>query len=186
MATDPQKIRATKARYCARHKEKIAAYKHDYHIKHRDTINPKANIRAKAWYIKNREKVLAYQAEYAKTHPKEVSIRKRNWERNNPEKKLANTQRRRARKAGAPINDLTAAQWTEIKTAYGHRCVYCGRKMQRLTQDHITPLSKGGAHTASNIVPACGKCNSCKGSRPPLISIQPLLLTVAPSKKKPE
>jgi 5-methylcytosine-specific restriction endonuclease McrA len=27
------------------------------------------------------------------------------------------------------------------------------------------PLSRGGSHTASNIVPACRSCNSSKGAR---------------------
>jgi 5-methylcytosine-specific restriction endonuclease McrA len=78
------------------------------------------------------------------------------------------------------LNDLSVAQWREIKVAYGHRCVYCGRKMQHLTQDHITPLSKGGSHTAPNVVPACLSCNSKKRARAPLVPVQPLLLTIAP------
>ncbi len=84
--------------------------------------------------------------------------------------------RRRARKLQVPVNDLTGIQWLAIKAHYGNRCVYCGRKMQRLTQDHITPLSKGGSHTLSNVVPACQRCNSKKGVKSPLIPIQPLLL----------
>ncbi|HEY5865103.1 MAG TPA: HNH endonuclease [Candidatus Tectomicrobia bacterium] len=100
-----------------------------------------------------------------------------------PEVRHINQTRRRARLLGAAVNDLTAAQWEEIKVAYDHRCVYCGRKMQRLTQDHITPLSKGGMHTASNIVPACRSCNSRKFVGDVLVPVQPLLLTVAPAKE---
>lgn len=73
--------------------------------------------------------------------------------------------RRRFRKANAPVNDLTARQWAQIKTAYGFRCAYC-QKRRKLTMDHVVALSKGGSHTASNIVPACGPCNSSKGNRP--------------------
>jgi 5-methylcytosine-specific restriction endonuclease McrA len=87
-------------------------------------------------------------------------------------------QRRRARKAGSPRNDLTMAQWRAIKAHYGHRCVYCGQPSQRVTQDHITPLSKGGAHTVSNVVPACQSCNSRKHVGPPLCPVQPLLFAV--------
>lgn len=87
--------------------------------------------------------------------------------------------RYRARKNGAPIHDLTAAQWADIKAAYGHRCVYCGRKMQALTQDHITPLIKGGSHTRSNVVPACRSCNSKKHTGGVLCPVQPLLLTIS-------
>ena len=37
--------------------------------------------------------------------------------------------------------------------------------MERLTQDHVIPLSKGGQHIKENIVPACPSCNSKKGNR---------------------
>jgi 5-methylcytosine-specific restriction endonuclease McrA len=88
-----------------------------------------------------------------------------------------NVERRRARKAAAPRNDLTATQWKEIKAAYGNRCVYCGKRSKKLTQDHIVPLSKGGSHTAGNIVPACRPCNGKKRDRAVLKPVQPMLLT---------
>ena len=44
------------------------------------------------------------------------------------------------------------------------RCHYCGR-MAKLTIDHVIPLSKGGDHSRSNVVPACQRCNSQKGNR---------------------
>lgn len=77
-------------------------------------------------------------------------------------------------------NTLTKDQWEEIKAVFRYRCAYCGYKPKHLTMDHITPLSKGGTHTASNIVPACSSCNSKKHAKGPLIPVQPLLLTIAP------
>jgi len=65
------------------------------------------------------------------------------------------------------VSTLTAAEWREIKARYKNRCAYCGRQMQRLTMDHVIPLSKGGHHVAGNIVPACRSCNSRKGNRLP-------------------
>lgn len=56
---------------------------------------------------------------------------------------------------------LTAKEWLSILTANKYRCYYC-KKKTKLTLDHVIPLSKGGKHTASNIVPACGPCNSQK------------------------
>jgi 5-methylcytosine-specific restriction endonuclease McrA len=85
----------------------------------------------------------------------------------------------RARKAGALRHDLSLQQWREIKEHYQYCCVYCGRKLQHLTMDHIVPLSKGGSHTASNVVPACHSCNSRKNVGPPLVPVQPLLLEKA-------
>lgn len=59
------------------------------------------------------------------------------------------------------VCDLTAEQWEFIKRWYDHRCAYCYQK-KSLTQDHFIPISKGGSHTADNIVPACRSCNSRK------------------------
>ena len=62
---------------------------------------------------------------------------------------------------------LTHQEWKECVIFFGGECAYCGatpRKGQRLTRDHLVPMSEGGATIQSNIVPACGKCNSSKGA----------------------
>lgn len=46
----------------------------------------------------------------------------------------------------------------------GFRCHYCGSD-QRLTLDHKLPVSRGGGHTADNLVTCCKRCNSAKGTR---------------------
>ncbi|MBM4195651.1 MAG: HNH endonuclease [Gammaproteobacteria bacterium] len=48
-------------------------------------------------------------------------------------------------------------------------CLYCGvRFMSRdLTRDHVTPLSKGGRDSWTNVVTACRRCNNHKGGRIP-------------------
>ncbi|MGB3695162.1 MAG: HNH endonuclease [Spirulinaceae cyanobacterium] len=47
-----------------------------------------------------------------------------------------------------------------------HSCQYCDSK-KKLTLDHVIPRSKGGKHTWDNVVTACERCNSKKGSRTP-------------------
>lgn len=58
--------------------------------------------------------------------------------------------------------DLTKVEWLEILAKYNNSCAYCGNK-EKLGQDHIIPLSRGGNHTKDNVVPACKSCNSKKG-----------------------
>lgn len=61
----------------------------------------------------------------------------------------------------------THQQWKEAVIFFGGTCCYCGRTMrkgERLTRDHLEPVSDGGASTQDNIVPACGACNSSKGA----------------------
>jgi hypothetical protein len=127
-------------------------------------------------YKANTDRVLQRHARYYKAHPEYWHQWTSMYHQLHPEKRIAANATRRARKLGAPVNDFTAAQWRAMKAHYGYRCVYCGKKQQRLTQDHITPFSKGGSHTASNIVPACRSCNSKKGIKAPLRPVQPLLI----------
>lgn len=46
-------------------------------------------------------------------------------------------------------------------------CLYCGRKDQRLTIDHIIPKSRGGKTTFENCVASCKPCNNKKNNRTP-------------------
>lgn len=43
-------------------------------------------------------------------------------------------------------------------------CVYCGRRSE--VKDHIVPLARGGEHSAENMAPSCGPCNSSKRATP--------------------
>jgi 5-methylcytosine-specific restriction endonuclease McrA len=46
------------------------------------------------------------------------------------------------------------------------RCAYCRRRIARRlrTIDHQVPISRGGRHTAGNLVMACRDCNGRKGN----------------------
>jgi len=100
--------------------------------------------------------------------------RVRDWKRRNPAQVSIQRYRRRLNFQNC-VADLTEAQWSQIKAAYKHRCGYC-HKRKPLTQDHVIPVSKGGDHTASNIIPACGPCNSRKNARLPIVVYQPHLI----------
>jgi len=65
---------------------------------------------------------------------------------------------------------LTLEEWEDIKKHYKYRCVYCGEK-KPLTRDHVVPVSKGGAFTKDNVVPACKSCNSVKRDKPVLLQL---------------
>jgi len=62
---------------------------------------------------------------------------------------------------------LSHQEWKEIMIFFGGECAYCGctpKRNQRLTRDHLQPVSNGGSTTPDNIVPACSSCNSSKGA----------------------
>ena len=59
---------------------------------------------------------------------------------------------------------VRADQWFAVRAFFGNCCAYCGGN-KRMTIDHVVPLSRGGEHDITNIVPACQSCNSAKGCR---------------------
>lgn len=107
--------------------------------------------RAREWKRANRERMLAYNRAWCRTHPEVIKER---------------TSRRRALKAGATTVPFTAADWTAIVAAQAGACAYCGDDSAPLTQDHVVPLSRGGDHSATNIVGACRSCNCRKRDLP--------------------
>lgn len=61
-------------------------------------------------------------------------------------------------------NDLRIALYLRD----GLACCYCGAGIEdtRLTLDHLIPRSLGGTNHPTNIVTACQRCNSARGTRP--------------------
>ena len=73
----------------------------------------------------------------------------------------AHQQRRRACVADGTVTP------TFVRRLYSKSCChYCRRRTSRAqrTLDHKVPLSRNGAHSASNIVMACGRCNFRKST----------------------
>jgi 5-methylcytosine-specific restriction endonuclease McrA len=58
---------------------------------------------------------------------------------------------------------LRKSHWWDRKIQAG-LCFYCGRRVgrDRLTMDHLVPLSRGGKSKKGNLVPACKDCNNKK------------------------
>jgi len=178
-AAHREELLAKKRIHDAAHREELAAKFRVYRLAHKEELAAKFRAYADA----HKEELAAKDRAYAATHKTEIAAKNRAYVAAHPAEFKAWNAARRARKANAAVNDLSVAQWEEIKAAYDHRCVYCGQTKQRLTQDHIVPLVKGGTHTFSNIVPACRSCNSKKHVGPPLVPVQPLLFTLAASRK---
>lgn len=71
------------------------------------------------------------------------------------------------KRRGEAAPKLSHQEWKEVMIFFGGECAYCGgtpRRNQRLTRDHLEPVSAGGETSADNIVPACAGCNSSKGA----------------------
>lgn len=86
------------------------------------------------------------------------------------EKRKTGTHRKRARHYGCIVDTVNKFKVFERDK---YKCKLCGIKVQIKDSnksnsahlDHILPLSKGGAHTYSNIQTLCFECNVNKGNK---------------------
>jgi 5-methylcytosine-specific restriction endonuclease McrA len=115
--------------------------------------------------VANRDRNREYNRQYNSTHRGEIGERKRRY-RDTPAGKAANVSqlnRRRARKLGTDDGTATTAVVARILAA--PRCSYCGEPAERLELEHMTPLARGGAHSALNLTGSCEWCNGHKSTR---------------------
>jgi 5-methylcytosine-specific restriction endonuclease McrA len=73
----------------------------------------------------------------------------------------ARAARKRKRRLGLVVNDLTPDEWATLKAAW-HGCAYCGATDGPLQRDCVLAISRGGRYTIDNVVPACASCNTSK------------------------
>ena len=133
------------------------------------TPEQRARIREvrKAWYAANAEERRAYQRAYMASNPEARATNRRlvaEWYKRNPARTRDKHARRRAREGAGRV---TQEEWDALLVREGGYCAYCGTESEKLTMDHVVPLSRGGAHSIENILPACKSCNSRKSARTP-------------------
>jgi len=81
-------------------------------------------------------------------------------------------------KYSPPLNNRTLFK----RDAY--LCMYCGKKFlaNKLSRDHVKPVSQGGLDIWTNVVTACRRCNNHKaGNTPEQANMQLLAIPFAPN-----
>lgn len=166
--------------YYQRNREKILAKVQAYRKANTELIRSRARKKyaedkkyrefqkeyQKSYRRNNKEKVNAYQRIYRNTTLKDWhNAWRREWSKT-PKGKLKSSRQGNVRRAllGKSIGRHTVEEWNEILATHLHSCAHCGTK-DKLTKDHIIPLSKGGMDTADNLQPLCRSCNASKGNR---------------------
>lgn len=100
-------------------------------------------------YLRERDHRLSFAKRYAMLHPEVGQAAKR---------------RRKALLGGNGSYRFSGKDWKKCLARHGNRCAYCGGT-EKLSMDHVVPVTKGGTHGAGNIVPACMSCNASKGNK---------------------
>jgi len=79
------------------------------------------------------------------------------------------SKRRKAQIKALSVSKVSAKDLRHRYAQFGDCCAYCGdkQKIDELHMDHFLPLSKGGTHVLSNLVPACKRCNFSKRNHHP-------------------
>jgi 5-methylcytosine-specific restriction endonuclease McrA len=123
--------------------------------------------RSRAWALANPERVVSNRVTWLAANRERHAKTRLAWERSHLDKCRLKCEKRRALKyANTPLDEmLTSAEWLAILAQHDGHCAYCGKKTERLTLDHVIPLSKGGKHSKDNVMPACLHCNVTKGTR---------------------
>ena len=116
----------------------------------------------KETYRKNREQSLADAKRWYKNNKKRRRIYMREYFKRKPEKFAQIRHKRRALLHGAE-GEYSDRQWNDLVSHYSPlgKCLSCLKK-NRLTVDHVVPLSKNGANSIDNIQCLCYSCNCSK------------------------
>jgi 5-methylcytosine-specific restriction endonuclease McrA len=171
--------------YYQKHKDKWRGY---YQARREEILERAAKRREanreylreerRRWYRENKEKVREYNKSYKEENSERlVELRRlhyennpdryrelsRRYRQNNPEKMREIRAARRARMAAAE-GRFTAEEWLALCEKYDNRCLCCGAQ-EKLSVDHVIPLSRGGTNYIDNLQPLCSPCNSSKGTK---------------------
>jgi 5-methylcytosine-specific restriction endonuclease McrA len=170
---------AKSAEYAKRHPDRIQAARRQWRERHRD----QHNATGRKWRKKNRAHCSAVSLLWQKNHPEQArAIRqksitsnrtrmlslRREWSAKpeNAARLRAKTHEKRLARLAVPTSPDARIAISKIVKRKKSVCFYCG-KLRKTTVEHIKPLSRGGHHSAANLVGACWKCNHSKNAKLP-------------------
>lgn len=116
------------------------------------------------YYELNKDRLNESSRQYREKNKASIKDSFNAWRARNPERDIARTQHRRARKKGNG-GEYTADEWKALCQQYNNCCLACNRDDVTLTVDHVIPLIRGGSNDISNIQPLCKSCNSKKNTK---------------------
>lgn len=134
-------------------KEKRKEYLSKYYKENKEKIKETMQ----KYYKENREQLLKNASEYKKTKDGKISSR-------------ASTSKKRNTSLDNADGTITKHSLDALLQIQNNQCFYCKKDLSLLTDrethlDHYIPLSKGGAHSITNVVWSCSSCNLQKHNK---------------------
>ncbi|MGD9705226.1 MAG: HNH endonuclease [Acidimicrobiia bacterium] len=174
-AANADRIREYKAAHYAANAERLRKQSAAYHATNADRRREQMAAYKAANADRIREQKVAYNAANAdRIREQKVAYNAANADRireqkaayrQTPEGKARDARANAKRRAALSASDatLTAEEWATILDRFDHRCYVCGAPWEEL--EHLTPLSRGGTHSAENVRPSCTECNRGTGGK---------------------
>lgn len=129
--------------------------------------------RRKARYQKHKESIKAEGRRRYRENKNTLNARTREWRLRNPERLRAYDHQRRTQRAYNP-EAWNPSYMSRALEYFNHTCAYCGSQLHDLFGeivphwDHYIPIKTGGTTVATNMLPACSKCNLSKNAADPI------------------
>lgn len=133
-----------------------------YVEKHRERDAPKLKEYRRKYYLQRRGTILEIMR--ARTADERRPSRARYYAKHREKIVAKSIDTVHARRAQRKDGSFSREEWHAKLAEYEHRCAYC-MVSAKLSRDHVVPLSRGGEHSARNIVPCCKRCNSSKNNK---------------------
>ena len=113
---------------------------------------------SREWHSQNPN----YNKQHYKENSDDAKERASLWAKENPGKIARNSTKQRA--GDNFLEDNTATEEFISELYANENCYYCGKltPLNERSQDHKIPISRGGIHSANNLVMACIYCNKSK------------------------
>lgn len=166
---NPQKMRSCRKKWNDANPDKLKAAIREWAILHPDKVREKS----RRWYATHKEKVRIARLNYRKANAEKIQEQQRRQRIKHRVKILARNMRRHSLLLNAPQGTPWTDWVMELSSQPNYCCYWCRRRLptktakhnERLTIDHLQPISKGGVNGLENLVSSCQGCNSCKNNK---------------------
>jgi hypothetical protein len=153
-----------KKEYWRGYSKKTKAKRVEYRKKYKIEKAEKLRVDGKKYRESRKEKLREYFREYTQKHKEKITARKRKYDARKPEIGMEAKAKNRAKRRNA-AKDLTDSQ-----KKINRQFFLMARRLKQCTKidwhvDHIIPISRGGLHVPSNLMPIPAKLNLWKSAR---------------------
>lgn len=152
--------KATKSMYARRSRERHPDYRKNYYAANTE----KAKEATRQWRLRNREHTIAQARKWNVKNRERYNANAKAWRVNNRDKVTHQNRKLKAMRRNAERCVVTEKDWQRLVNRHNGCCAYCGIK-EKMTMEHVVPISRGGRHSIGNLLPVCIKCNISKNKK---------------------